>query len=136
MPASRSGPRTEAGKAVASRNALSHGITCTEPVIAGMERQADWRRHLHGILASLSPEGELEEALAERVASLLWRIRRVTRYEVAVTLRQVDGTEYDLAIAGAYGAGTIAKGVLPAVEPERVARAQETRILPDAGDLD
>ncbi len=132
----RGGPKTQDGKATASRNALSHGMASTAPVIVGMESQSGWRRHLDGILASLSPEGDLEEALAERVASLLWRLRRVTRYEVAVTVRQVQGTESDLVLADAYGSGTISKGVLPAVDPDRVARAQETRILPDPHDLD
>ena len=136
MAKSQMGPQTDEGRAAVARNALSHGMASTEPVIAGMESQAGWRRHRDGILASLSPEGDLEEALAARVASLLWRIRRVTRYEVAVTLRQVEGAESNLALADAYGSGTISKGVLPAVEPERVARARETRMLPDPGELD
>ncbi len=136
QPALERSEGTEEGRAAVKANALSHGITSTAPVIAGMESQSAWRSHLDGIVASLSPEGDLEEALAERVASLLWRLRRVTRYEVAVTVRQVQGAESDLVLADAYGSGTISKGVLPAVDPERVARAQETRMLPDSGDLD
>ena len=87
----RTGPKTEKGRAIASRNALKHGITSSDPVIAGMERQSDWRRHLDGIVASLAPEGELERALAERVALLLWRLRRVARYELAVINSQGEG---------------------------------------------
>lgn len=127
---------TPDGKAPTPHNAITHGITSAAPVIPGVEDPSDWRRHLDGIVAALSPEGDLEEALAERIASLFWRLRRVTRYEVAVTLSQLEETESDLAIADAYGAGTISKGEFPAIDPERVARAQETRILPYADDLD
>ena len=60
----RRGPATDAGKELASRNAITHGIMSTNPVIEGMEREADWRRHLDGIVAHFAPEGALEQALA------------------------------------------------------------------------
>jgi hypothetical protein len=132
----QTGPRTRAGKEVASRNALSHGITSPSPVLAGMEREADWRRHLNGIVDGLAPEGDLERALAERVALLLWRLHRITRYEVAVTDRAVAGTESDLAVADAYVQGTLTKGVLPDVSPVILAAAQETRVIPAVDELD
>ncbi|OGO52031.1 MAG: hypothetical protein A2148_05285 [Chloroflexi bacterium RBG_16_68_14] len=100
-----------------------------------MEQESDWRRHRDGIVASLTPEGQLEEALANRVALLLWRLDRVTRYEVAVTDRHVAGARSDLAIADAYAQGTMAEGKLPEVAPERVALTQITRIIPPENDL-
>ena len=132
----RGGPKTDNGKAIASRNALAHGINSTEPVIEGMETHDDWQRHLDGILASLDPAGALEETLAERAANLLWRLHRITRFEVAVTARQVAGAETSIAIADAYADGTISSGKLPAIDPERVARAQEACVLADHRDLD
>jgi hypothetical protein len=57
----------------------------------------EWEAHRTGVLASLEPEGHLEMVLAERVALLLWRLRRVTRYETeAITLAQ-ETIEDDLA---------------------------------------
>lgn len=129
------GPKTSAGKAVASRNAIVHAIRSKKPVIHGMEEESHWRAHRQGIIASLDPEGELENALADRVALLLWRLDRVTRYEVAVTDRHVAGARSDLAIADAYAQGTMAEGKLPEVAPERVALTQITRIIPPENDL-
>ncbi len=129
------GPKTSAGKAVASRNAIVHAIRSKKPVIHGMEEESDWRAHRHGIMASLDPQGQLENALADRVALLLWRLDRVTRYEVAVTDRHVAAARSDLAIADAYAQGTIAEGKFPEVTPERVALTQISRIIPPENDL-
>lgn len=78
------GPRTSAGKAKSSRNALQHGLRSTQPVIVGVEESADWEAHRAGVFADVAPQSVLEECLAERVALLLWRLGRVTRYETAV----------------------------------------------------
>jgi hypothetical protein len=130
MTPGKGGPSTPDGKAAVSRNALTHGITSNATVIEGMESHADWLRHLDGIVAHFAPEGALERAFAERVAHLLWRLRRVARYEVAVATRQVDETEYNTALADAYLQGTLAKGELPEVDPQEVARLQPTRLIP------
>src|SRR3989337_1510771 len=81
----QTGPRTTAGKAVASRNALKHGILSRAPVIPGLEDPAEWQRHLKGMFESLQPEGHLEAVLAERIAVVLWRLRRVTQHETEMT---------------------------------------------------
>ncbi|MCI0856365.1 MAG: hypothetical protein J4N98_06725 [Chloroflexi bacterium] len=88
MTKSKMGPKTEEGRMAVAANAVSHGITSASPVIEGESRE-DWQSHLAGIIESLSPEGDLEGALAERVANLLWRLHRVTRYQTAETLRQI-----------------------------------------------
>jgi hypothetical protein len=79
------GPRTPAGKARSSKNALRHGVYSALPVIPGLEWREDWDTHRLGIFKSLVPEGGLEDALAERVALCLWRLTRVHRYETAIT---------------------------------------------------
>jgi hypothetical protein len=86
------GPRTPTGKERASRNALRHGLHTDLPVIPG-ERPEDWQAHLEAIRQSLAPAGALEEALAERVALALWRLRRVATYETAVTVVGLERTE-------------------------------------------
>ena len=75
------GPRSEEGKSVSRWNAATHGLRSPAPVVPGVENQEDWESHRAGILESLSPEGHLEQVLAERVALQSWRLNRVTRYE-------------------------------------------------------
>src|SRR5262245_22525258 len=73
------GPWPPAGKAAASRNAVRHGLTSPLPVVGGLERAEDWESHHAGMLASLTPVGALEEALADRVTLCAWRLRRVAQ---------------------------------------------------------
>src|SRR3712207_6430081 len=68
------GPKTDFGRAAVRHNAVQHGIRSPTPVVAGLERDEGWLAHRAGMLASLSPEGQLEEALAERVILTLWRL--------------------------------------------------------------
>jgi hypothetical protein len=85
------GPRSAAGKAIASRNALRHGVLADTPVIPDLEQPADWQEHRSGILDALHPDGALEVALAERIALALWRLARLARAEQAsVALDQVN----------------------------------------------
>ncbi|OWK45616.1 hypothetical protein [Fimbriiglobus ruber] len=83
------GPRTTAGLTVAAGNALTHGLSSVRPVLPG-ESPDDWDRHRAGVLASLAPVGTLEEALADRVAVCLWRLRRVVAYETAVSVTGLE----------------------------------------------
>jgi hypothetical protein len=75
------GPKTDAGRAAVGLNALKHGICSATPVIAGLESEEEWEAHLQGVIASLAPEGHLEAEFSERIAQLLWRLRRVVAYE-------------------------------------------------------
>jgi len=123
------GPRTSAGKAIASRNAIRHGIMAPHPaIIEGLETEADWDTHVAGIVANYSPDGALEQELAERIASLLWRLRRVTRYETAVINHQVAETRQDLRLANAYLAPKHAAVRDP--DPLLVAAHKEKRVIP------
>jgi hypothetical protein len=90
------GPRSPAGKAQSSKNALLHGVYSALPVVAGLERNEDWATHRDGIFKSLAPEGTLEEALAERVALCFWRLNRVHRYETAITSVGLERIEEQL----------------------------------------
>ena len=87
------GPKTKAGKNIVRLNAVKHGVLSTTPVIPGIEREEDWEAHGAGILGSCAPEGYLEEALTERITQLLWRLRRVARYEtesIALEQEQIE----------------------------------------------
>jgi len=74
------GPRTGAGKAIACRNAVKHGLTGGPDVIRS-EDQGAFDAHRERMLGELAPVGSIESALAERVVSLSWRLKRVGRMQ-------------------------------------------------------
>ena len=93
----KGGPATQEGKEVVKWNAVQHGVRSPAPVVPGIEKSEDWEEHRDGMLQSLSPEGHLELVLAERVALLSWRLRRVIRYETESKALYQERAEDDLA---------------------------------------
>jgi hypothetical protein len=90
VPIVRGGPQTQKGKEVARWNATRHGISSPSPVVPGLETQEDWQEYREAIMAHYSPSGPVMCELAERVALLTWRLRRVTRYEAqSIAILQV-----------------------------------------------
>jgi hypothetical protein len=98
----KGGPKTEAGRKAVALNAAKHGAMSLAPVIPGLEAAEDWEAHRAGVVDSLSPEGRLEEVLAERAALLLWRLLRVARYETEMASLAYADAERDTARKG-YG---------------------------------
>jgi hypothetical protein len=90
------GPKTEEGKEVVRWNATRHGISSPAPVVPGLEKREDWQEHRDGILDNLSPVGQLEVTLAERVALLSWRLHRVTRFETGTIAISQETIEDDI----------------------------------------
>jgi len=136
-PAKRMGrpPLTDEARRSRKRlRALLHGVNSNSPVIPGMENEADWLRHRDGIVASLEPVGGMEEYVAQRIAILFWKLNRVLRYEVAVTMLHIDRTAENLTIANAYRARTLSKGKFEDPDPDELAERWETRILPSQDD--
>ena len=111
----KGGPATQEGKEVVKWNATQHGIRSPAPVIPGVEKKEDWEEHRDGVLESLQPEGHLELTLAERVALLLWRLHRVTRFETESIALYQEQIEEDLARERRFGSH-----VLGADHPEEV----------------
>ncbi len=88
------GPTTDEGKAIVAANALQHGLLSWKPVVAGFENEQEWDAHRQQTLLDLRPESHLETVLAERIALLLWRLTRVTRFEleaIATGLEDAEG---------------------------------------------
>src|SRR3990170_8675842 len=133
MRGSGGGPKTAKGRAISRLNALKHGFAAKSPVIPDIEDEDEWLRHHAGIVASLNPEGHLEEVLTRRLADILWHLDRLTAYEVAAIMRHIDGTVLDLAIAAKYLAGPD-ENVEP--NPEDIAERQQGRLLPLDADLE
>ena len=77
------GPKTPEGKAAVSRNAVTHGLTSHSGLLPGetLEDFSDLRAR---VFAELAPGSAIEIELAERIASLLWRLRRVPAFEAAL----------------------------------------------------
>lgn len=75
------GPKTEAGKAASSANALRHGLTAELVVVLPDEDADAFERLRAGVIADLAAKGALQEVLAERAAVLLWRLDRIARME-------------------------------------------------------
>ena len=74
------GPRTAAGKAVSSRNALRHGLTARATVVLD-EDAGDFLRLRAELRTELAPRDAREELLAEMVVQAAWRMRRAWRAE-------------------------------------------------------
>src|SRR3954463_11435993 len=79
------GPRTLRGKSIVSPNAAPHGLDSTSPAIPRLEDPDAWHQHHEATVESLAPVGQVETDLAERVALILWPLRRVARFEQHVT---------------------------------------------------
>ena len=63
-------------------NATKHGLSSTSVVvIRGVEDEAEYEALAADVAADLKPMGAVEGLLAERVAQLFWRLRRVLRFE-------------------------------------------------------
>jgi hypothetical protein len=62
-------------------NAVRHAILARSVVVPRLEDPGEWESFRSGILESLEPSGGLENALAERIVEIQWRIRRVGWYE-------------------------------------------------------
>ena len=79
------GPRTPEGKARSSMNAVKHGLTAQAAVLPG-EDPAELESLARLFTAQLKPMGPLQRLLVERIISLTWKLRRVSRAEVAAAL--------------------------------------------------
>jgi hypothetical protein len=83
------GPKSPAGKAISRQNAFSHGLRAVSPVVPG-EDPAEWEAFRDAVVSDLAPVGAVETLLAERVALMLWKLRRVNVYEAAIVTQLSD----------------------------------------------
>jgi hypothetical protein len=82
-PRRATGPRTLEGKARSGQNARTHGVLSIYALLPGENADAlDGLRS--ALLTELTPFGELEATLVDRIVCCIWRLRRVQRTEVGV----------------------------------------------------
>ncbi len=92
--AKSTGPRSAAGKARSSKNALRHGLTAQSLVVPG-ENAADFESLLEAFHTSLQPADAVEEALVFQIAAGQWRLQRHLRMETGLlTDCMGQGAEY------------------------------------------
>ena len=78
------GPRSAAGKAKSSRNAVKHGLLAERIVLADHkdEDPQQFGLLLDGLREDYQPQSTIETMLVERLAASFWRLRRAYRFEV------------------------------------------------------
>ena len=76
------GPRTRAGIVASSKNALKHGLSATSSIVLdNVEDPAEYEALASAVIEDLDARGTVEILMAERIAMLFWRLRRVVRVE-------------------------------------------------------
>jgi hypothetical protein len=83
------GPRTPDGKRVSRRNAIRHGLTA-ETVIHELEDTEDYRGFEAAIILDYDAQTAVERELVLRLASLLWRLRRIISIETDLLQIQAE----------------------------------------------
>jgi hypothetical protein len=77
------GPKTEAGKSVSSRNAVKTALT-GRTVLLPTDDADRYEAHCQSFAKELSPEGQRETILAQSLADIAWRIERIASFEMAI----------------------------------------------------
>ncbi len=88
------GPRTRTGKAAAKLNSLKHGLLAEQPVLPD-EDGAAFEALRHELIKQFDPVGVIETQLVERIAGLIWRLRRLGRIEGGIIDFQRQTIEYN-----------------------------------------
>jgi hypothetical protein len=95
MTAKPTGPKSSVGKQRASQNATTHGIT-SQASITPDEKPRVAAAFRLALFESLAPIGMIELILADRIATLAWRLKRVERAEAGLyehEMKDVYGTD-------------------------------------------
>ena len=81
--AKSNGPIAEAGKAISSQNARTHGLTSAR-VVLPHESQEEFDHLEAGIAKHFNPVSEFERELVHEMAAARWRLRRIEEMEAAL----------------------------------------------------
>jgi hypothetical protein len=86
------GPKSAAGKARSSRNAIKHGLCMDKTLMFPEEDPWAFDALERALLAELAPVGALQGVLAQRIVSAAWRLRRADRIEAELLARTAFAT--------------------------------------------
>ena len=87
------GPRSATGKAKARLNAIKHGLTALRPIFLDGESEDEFEAMRTGFHQALSPIGEVEYFLVERMVQRGWQMGRAERVEIELFSRQILADE-------------------------------------------
>jgi hypothetical protein len=88
------GPRTAAGKARSSQNALLHGLTSKHPRLLSHEQPHHWLEHLEQYRVSYGPQNLTERDLVEDIAWFRWQLHRLSCVLAAVISMRLVGKKW------------------------------------------
>ena len=77
------GPRSDAGKDISRRNAITHGLRAEELLLDG-EDPVVFEMLRDELFDEFAPATSCDEQLVHRLASLVWRLRRIPTFEAAI----------------------------------------------------
>ena len=83
------GPKTPSGKAIASMNALKHGLCARKPLIPG-ENEADFAQFAADWVNELRPAGPQQSLCAEQAILAAWQLRRVPSLEAGLLTQYMN----------------------------------------------
>jgi hypothetical protein len=133
------GPRTEEGKSISSRNATKHGFYAERNYILPAEEDEFAQQHT-ALMIELSPEGVLEQVLADEIMTATWRLRRcgIVEAKFAGTPEPDDKTQraVDRARAHSHNIMRRSSAELRRLQTERAIRIQlgTTDVTPGLAD--
>lgn len=128
----RRGLNTQRGKAASSRNAITHGLTATAPVVRQVESVEDWNWHVEQVIADRQPEGYLATQLAIRIAEILWRQRRIAQYEADMISAALDSMPDQIRAIARYGEKVVGKPAEESYTLENMEIQTGIRMIPDS----
>jgi len=78
-------PTSTAGKAIASRNATTHGLFARDIVLPSLGEDPDgYQQVADELTAQLQPRNILERHYIEKIAAASWRLRRLHRWQAQI----------------------------------------------------
>jgi hypothetical protein len=88
------GPRTNSGKAIACKNAVTHGLTAADDIIINSphlkENPDDYHALVDSLIVELQPNGTLQQHLVIKIVNCLWRYKRIIKAETAKINQQLS----------------------------------------------
>jgi hypothetical protein len=81
------GPKTDAGKAVSSRNATRHGLYSRELLLPG-EDAAEFAKLRQGMIHRLQPRDVMEQQVVDQYIECSWKLKRLHAAEQEAYLQQ------------------------------------------------
>ncbi len=93
------GPRTPAGKARSSLNALKHGLSARK-VVLKCESQEEFDELLAGLTEAWQPVDTMEAAIVADMAAARWRLQRI--WSVEATVIDLEMTDQEEAVADKF----------------------------------